>query len=495
MTTRLESAVVAMLLLASISVGCDDATITTADGAVVDDAAIDLGAVERDGGNAADADVADASDGATERDASDAQIVDAELTDVSTATDAARACETGAVECLRNRPRRCDERGVWLNGDPCEGATPVCSGAGVCVSVARFGEGNPTEHTCAVLGDGRVRCWGHNDRGQLGLGVPDVPERAETATEVPGLENVRDIALGKSHTCALDETGDVWCWGANDVGQLGNGRMGADEGAPARVAGLGRVRAIGAGWGHSCAVTEPAGAVSCWGDNTFRQAGTELPFTPTPQVVQDLADVVEVAGAEVHTCARRADGAVYCWGSGASGKLGDGMTGGAYTTHLPRRVMLDATTTLDGALEIATGNFHSCARVADGLVCWGGNGERMLADGTTEDAAYGVRSLLAPDVAGLGAGYRQTCANVAGEVLCVGANPHGDLGRGGLGGIFESFAAVLGLDDAAHLSTLFHHSCVVRESGAPQCWGNNAEGQLGDGTSGNRRAVPVNVRF
>src|SRR5262249_34768238 len=167
----------------------------------------------------------------------------------------------GGVECWGN-----NRYGELGDGTRVSRATPVLV-SGLASGVTAIGGGN--DHTCAVMSDGSVKCWGHNDSGQLGNGT-----RADrlTPVTVSGLGGVTAIAGGDSHTCALTRSGGVECWGQNDNGQLGDGTT-TGHLTPAAVSGLGSgVVAIGAGNAHSCALTS-AGAVECWGFNGNGELG------------------------------------------------------------------------------------------------------------------------------------------------------------------------------------------------------------------------------
>src|SRR6185312_2312339 len=191
--------------------------------------------------------------------------------------------------------------------------------SGVRASAVSAGGG----HTCAIEVDGGAWCWGRGDRGQLGLGTTaDAPTPAPLA--LPGGATAAAISAGSAHTCAIDGAGSVWCWGADDRGQLGLGATGADVTAPAAVAGLpAPATGVAAGGVHSCATLADA-SVWCWGGNDSGQLGdgttTDRPF---PAKVAGATGVV-TAGA-LHTCAS-AGGTVWCWGTDTSGQLGDNVT-------------------------------------------------------------------------------------------------------------------------------------------------------------------------
>ncbi|MDQ3031606.1 MAG: hypothetical protein M3Y87_04255 [Myxococcota bacterium] len=179
-------------------------------------------------------------------------------------------------------------------------------------------------HTCALVSRGAVLCWGRNAEGQLGDGTTS--DRARP-TVVSGLsDGVRSIAGDSQHTCAVLESGAVRCWGYNRSGQLGDGTT-TSRSVPVAVVGLTTgVAAVTAGGDVTCALLD-AGGARCWGTNGFGQLGdgtTTDRATPTPVV--GLGSATEIRTGGLHTCALLSSGALQCWGANANGQLGDGTT-------------------------------------------------------------------------------------------------------------------------------------------------------------------------
>ncbi len=208
---------------------------------------------------------------------------------------------------------------------PGPGIGPVDGLTGPAIQVSAGGL-----HTCALLADGTVWCWGDGSAGQLGQ---DESLDSPTPVAVQGLPGVAtQIDAGGYHTCALLADGGVACWGENRFGQLGDGTRKTSSGA-VRVVGLaGPVRAVDVGFSFSCALLE-SGAVQCWGSNELGELGQgfddrppapESP-APPPKTVEGLESGVtglHVAGN--HACAELADGSLVCWGANELGQLGDG---------------------------------------------------------------------------------------------------------------------------------------------------------------------------
>jgi alpha-tubulin suppressor-like RCC1 family protein len=280
------------------------------------------------------------------------------------------------------------------------------------------------EHSCALNGPSGVECWGKNIHGQLGDGTRI---DSSVALGVLGLgSGVTSVTGGLNHTCALTSAGGVKCWGRNDKGQLGNGTT-TDSDTPANVTGLASgVTAIAAGAEHTCAITA-AGPARCWGANSSGQLGNGSNIdTRVPVGVSGLATGVQaIAAADSHSCAVLASGAVKCWGKNDKGQLGDGTNTDSVTPV--------SVTGLTGVRAIATGEFHTCvSTVAGAALCWGQNLRGQLGDGTTIDRNVPVQvSGLATGVADIAGGAEHSCALLlTGAGRCWGENLRGQLGDG-----------------------------------------------------------------
>jgi alpha-tubulin suppressor-like RCC1 family protein len=341
-------------------------------------------------------------------------------------------------------------------------------------------------HTCVTTTAGGVKCWGKNDHGQLGDGTT---ADSNKPVDVTGLtDGVKAVAAGGSHTCVLTNSGSVKCWGANDRGQLGNGTT-ADSGLPAEVQGLSEsVSAIAAGMSHTCAVTF-GGVGFCWGANESGQLGDGTTADSLiPVRVDGQEDVWKgVAAGRAHTCALTTPNGVKCWGANESGQLGDGK--GVNSRALPVNVIGLGR----GASAIAAGGDHTCALMATGGVkCWGDNRYGQLGDGTHANRYVPVDlPALGRGVSAVAAGSFHSCAVAGGAVKCWGWNYYGQLGDG-TKTTWNDPVVANGVPADVSSIAAGDHACAVTGRGGVLCWGRNVSGQLGDGTTFDS-ASPVDV--
>ncbi|HSQ63001.1 MAG TPA: hypothetical protein VLM85_07285 [Polyangiaceae bacterium] len=198
------------------------------------------------------------------------------------------------------------------------------------VAIAAASNGYPG-HACALDASGAAFCWGSNIDGQLGDGTaPETSAGSGTPVRVQASVGFVAIAAGAWRTCAVDVSGDAWCWGA---GALGDGTT-VSRGAPARVLGLpGKVARIAVGGGHTCALVDDA-SVWCWGANGMGQLGNgTFLSTLAPVRVEGLGDTIAIGLGFAHTCAVERDRSVWCWGSNSTCDA-PGCTNGAETGQL-----------------------------------------------------------------------------------------------------------------------------------------------------------------
>lgn len=351
-------------------------------------------------------------------------------------------------------------------------ATPTCS-EGICLRTVAAGNA----FTCSREADARVRCWGDNQRGQLG--DQSTKDRRDPAF-VAGVTGATDIWAGADAVCARLFDGTVSCWGSNVDGELGDPELTAYYRArPGAVPGLGGVRELALGDGHACART--ADAVLCWGSNAQRQVGQDVDMKyDSPQAVRGLgSDVVQVAAGGRTSCALRRDGSVWCWGNNDAGQLANGARA---STAIPAKIA-----GLAPAVRIGVSANRICAALRDRTVwCWGGAADRDAGPPPAPASVPGVANAV--DVA---LGAEHTCARTADSLLvCWGYDLDGQLGRNRMGGGLAM--AVPNLTGVSAFDLGSNHTCARAAADVLYCWGSNANGELGEGST-TAQYVPTRV--
>ncbi len=335
--------------------------------------------------------------------------------------------------------------------------------------------------SCALLNDGTVRCWGGNSYGQLGIGTTSGPQACSgqacstlpVEVEDPAgsgpLTDVTAIALGGNDACAVLADTSAVCWGDNQDGQIGNVNAPLDADLPVAVkndpSGLALTGIVGisVGGSHACAVLMD-GTARCWGYNflgQFRDGTRQQGSAPTEVLdssgMSPLSGVVQIAAVEDGTCAVLADQTVQCWGGGAYGQLGNGTT--TFDQLLPTSVYSGSGPgVLSAVSQVAVGGDNACALLSDGtLACWGDNSFLQLGDGI----------LVGPNSCGSG-----FCGTTPQPV--------------------EDSSTHAAMTGAIGVSTVGVNACALLNGGAVRCWGQNADLELGDGTSVSR-CFPADV--
>ncbi|WP_413613150.1 Calx-beta domain-containing protein [Bdellovibrio sp. HCB-110] len=331
-------------------------------------------------------------------------------------------------------------------------------------------------HTCALTNSGGVKCWGDNSFGQLGDGT-DTTRMTPVDVGLGG--GAVHVASGGLHSCALMATGTVKCWGHNSKGQLGDGTVTHSK-TPVDVSGLTGAIELTAGDFYTCALTN-SGGVKCWGDNFSGTLGDGTTTQKeTPVDVNGLTSgVVSIAAGTYSTCALLGTGSIKCWGENFHGQLGDGTDGNNRTSPV------DVVGLTESADQISAGQEYACARFISGSVkCWGKNSSGQLGDGTMEPKSTPVNVTAATGIASLSLGSSTTCAVLSdSRAKCWGVNSFGQYGNGR-----NSMTRTLPIDTAnlpsgAKDATAGQiHNCAVTSTGGAVCWGDNPEGQLGNGT-------------
>jgi len=204
------------------------------------------------------------------------------------------------------------------------------------------------------------------------------------------------LSAGIEHACAIAADSTAWCWGANDLGQLGDGST-TDTTQPAPVTGARKFIAVTVGYSHSCGL-EAAGDIYCWGDNSLGQLGdTLVAQASTPRLVVGGLTFLSVSAGAAHTCGVTTAGSAYCWGSDASGQLGSPAVS-LCTTAAGSQPCTRKPTLVVGGLSfqsVSGGTQHSCGLTSGAVsaiaYCWGLNDHGQLGDGTNRNSTSPVR--------------------------------------------------------------------------------------------------------
>ena len=394
-------------------------------------------------------------------------------------------------------------------------------------------------HTCAVLDGGSVKCWGLNGNGELGYG--DTSSRGDNASEMG--DNLATVDLGtgrtalaltsgRDHTCALLDNHTVKCWGLNEIGELGYGdtdnrgdntsEMG--DNLPAVDLGTGRTaKAVNAGMWHTCAILDND-TVKCWGKNDHGELG--LGDTShrgdNASEMGDSLPVVELgsgrtakalSSAGVHSCALLDNDTIKCWGYNGNADLGLGDTNNRGDNASEMGDSLPAVDLGTGrtAKAVSSGGGGTCAVLDNNAVkCWGYNAQGQLGYGDTNNrgdtAGEMGDSLPAVDLgtgrtaSAIWYGDLHVCALLDnGSVKCWGWNSVGQLGlgdtdnRGDIGAEMGDSLGIVPLGagrSALSITAAWDHSCALLDNDTIKCWGNNAEGELGQGDANSRGDGP-----
>lgn len=240
-------------------------------------------------------------------------------------------------------------------------------------------------HACALNTAGRAFCWGMGQNGRIGDGSST---NRLTPVVVSGFTaNTTSISAGSQHTCAV-KSGEAYCWGYNDTGQIGDGTI-SSRTTPTMVTGLSNnIIKVSTGYEHSCALTN-AGEVYCWGGNGVGQLGNGTFSSPiTSPVASSVSNAVALESGYRFSCIRQTDNSMKCWGGNQYGQLGNSLVTDANTPV----AVVDMET---GVSDFDLGYEHACSHLQNGRVsCWGANGYGQLGNGTTTESHVPAEVIL-----------------------------------------------------------------------------------------------------
>lgn len=476
-----------------------------------------------------------------------------------TGSGGAASCPIGAVICAGAQPSECNGTGYFPKGAPCATAalctngacaTPACGvnekickgktpyvcnadqtmfvkgvtcalsqtcSAGACASPVSVAAG--TAVTCATFSDGSLFCWGGNGQGELGIGTiggwRELPQLVVADTFGNPLKNVVEVETGGNDTCARLANGDVYCWGGDADGGLGDDMaVTPTTGLPVKVSlPVAATRLRTNVRGSTCALGVD-GNVYCWGPQSDVDP-IVFPSSPVPLVQQPVVGITDLAVGPSVKCSLSSDATatnqIKCWGTNNDGEVGYGMgvNGGSMPMAIP-----EGGQPLQGIHQIVSGgdplteSSHICVVLGDGLsngqiLCWGHNSSGAVGVPVANAPSGSVTSPTLLPIAGVALTTKgvHVCARLKSlssteNVLCWGDNQYGQLGRGmATSAAMPDAAAVTGLKNASVVSAGASHTCAISGSdGSLYCWGGNGVGQLGVGTLANQPA-PVLVEF
>jgi alpha-tubulin suppressor-like RCC1 family protein len=326
--------------------------------------------------------------------------------------------------------------------------------------------------------------------------------------QIVGLVGVTAVTTGEEHSCAVTTDAQVKCWGNNTYGQLGNGRTAAFvahptpalvvDAADSPLSGITSVTAAARGQ-HTCALRSDQ-TVWCWGSNWHGNLGdgSEVQRAYATQVVSAaghaLASIVDVSAGSMHTCAKKIDKTVWCWGNNQWGQLGIGYTSLKSTT--PVQAFDADSYPLQGVEQLAA-DVHTCAVMTDARTwCWGYNRWGQLGNQSTRDEPVPVLVQGLPSSTAISAGWAHTCALASdATVWCWGNNLRGQLGDGSVTNrLAPTKVGANSFTEVARLHSGDETNCSLKFDGSAWCWGANGLGQVGNGTWTSYFATPARVK-
>jgi alpha-tubulin suppressor-like RCC1 family protein len=356
-----------------------------------------------------------------------------------------------------------------------------------------------SQHSCVLKSDTSIWCWGNNQDSQLANGSYIYYSLQQTQVRDsryrPFLYS-KAVTAGVFHTCALIRTGTVWCWGHNGSGQLGD-RTTTNRNYPVQVIradgiALSGITHIDAGLDSTCA-RNSSGYVFCWGNGSA--VGAQLVYKSDGFALQ----AVTISNSHDHACAIAVTRAVWCWGEGEYGRLGNN-SGSDQSSAV--EVQRSTGGSLGSITHIATAEAHTCARQSNStLWCWGRNGAGQIGDQTKDDRYQAVEVMsgvsTVNDAKAIFTGYAHSCYITTTNILkCWGNNWAGQVGNGTqitqLEPVVVKQATMATMSGVTSGSGGQDHTCVIATGAVVWCWGLNYYGQVGDGTHRLRlRAVKI----
>jgi len=327
-------------------------------------------------------------------------------------------------------------------------------------------------HMCAISVDGELYCWGGNSNGTIGDGTT-TNRSSPVHIDIPG--TVRDIAVSAWHSCAVTTTDQAYCWGNNSNGRLGLGTK-INHYTP-QLLPISGIKQLSVSTYTGCALLN-SGGVRCWGNNgpsgrLGNNSTTESLAPVTPNGLN--SGVISLSVGEFHACALLESGGLSCWGSNSRSQLG---VAGITSSPVPIPVFSS------GVKKVLVGDFHTCViTTSNAMRCVGGNNYSQSNGVNTTDPVESWTTVPggSSGVDDMAVGGNTNCMLRAGVLSCWGRNNSGQTGRGNTENPvppMEILSNVLAVNANANLNI-----CAIMENGVLQCWGGNSSGQLSNGTT------------
>ncbi|EGD56005.1 serine/threonine protein kinase [Gordonia neofelifaecis NRRL B-59395] len=334
-----------------------------------------------------------------------------------------------------------------------------------------------------MVNSGELFCWGDNASGQLGDGTTSA---RKSPSKVPGLGKVTSVAMGAYDstgssdsavtTCAVSDDA-LYCWGDNLFWQAGDSSTMSKKTSPFKVPGLGKVTAVSTSNSSTCAISD--GDLYCWGFYSGGQLGNgnTSESLKTPTKVAGISNVTAVSSRAGSVCAI-ASGDLYCWGRNWDGQLGDGTTDDRSAPNKVPSLSNVTSMTVGGGSIDNTPFWNTCA-VADGSVyCWGNNKNQQLARDGESQKKTPLKIEGLSNATDVSVDIGSFCAIADGNVSCWGNNLYGQVGNGNTSQQYSP-QQVQGVSDARQVVTSYSVTCAITSS-TQYCWGLNKTGQQGD---------------
>ncbi|MDY2941077.1 MAG: cell wall-binding repeat-containing protein [Varibaculum sp.] len=401
---------------------------------------------------------------------------------------------TGAVSAgVLQAAKNCISTTSTTTSTPSTGSTTVSTPASQRIATG-------TAHTCVINSLGKLKCWGNNVNGQVGIGSTLDAVTVPAQVTLPSGRTAKEVTAGVAHSCAIDVDGTAYCWGDNTYGQLGTGNT-VNTKIPKAVSTSLKFKQINAGNNHTCAVTT-AGKAYCWGNGAYYKLGNNSTFNSfTPVAVSGGFTFVQVVAGNNHSCGITSAGKAYCWGSGQYGQLGDNSTNRYDTNQQNRPVAVSGT----HSFSMLSANYEVTCGVTTGKLayCWGddtkgqvGNGGAIVASIQRAGGSYAApqRAGSLTNVTSLSVGSNYVCAVVSGtptQIWCWGLNDRAQFGLGvAVSGLPAAKTSPVRTNNTTVNSDLgfaskiaaggFHTCSQGSELGNLFCWGDQSNGQLGN---------------